>query len=63
MCYGPLVSDGYATCYNPRDNDVNFATAAFVAHPDTSCDKYRKALEDSLQDMHDLLLRNTRSKL
>lgn len=63
MCYGPLVPDGYATCYNPRDNDVNFATSAFVENPATSCDKYRQALEQSLQDMHDLLLKVTKSKL
>ncbi|XP_075992214.1 carnitine O-acetyltransferase-like isoform X2 [Anticarsia gemmatalis] len=63
MSYGPLVPDGYATCYNPRDNDVNFATSAFVAHPDTACSKYRNALEQSLQDMHDVLLQNTPSKL
>ncbi|XP_049691760.2 carnitine O-acetyltransferase isoform X1 [Helicoverpa armigera] len=63
MCYGPLVPDGYATCYNPRDNDINFATAAFVKHPDTDCDKYRNALEQSLQDMHDVLAKNVTSKL
>lgn len=63
MCYGPLVADGYATCYNPRDNDINFATAAFVEHPDTDCSKYRNALEQTLQDMHDVLLKNVPSKL
>ncbi|XP_022123060.2 carnitine O-acetyltransferase isoform X1 [Pieris rapae] len=63
MCYGPLVSDGYATCYNPRDSDVNFATSAFRRHPDTSCDAYRSALENSLKDMHDVLVQNTQSKL
>ncbi|KAJ8726301.1 hypothetical protein PYW07_000999 [Mythimna separata] len=63
MCYGPLVPNGYATCYNPRDNDINFATAAFVEHPDTDCNKYRSALEQSLQDMHDVLLKNVPSKL
>ncbi|KAH9640832.1 hypothetical protein HF086_014418 [Spodoptera exigua] len=63
MCYGPLVADGYATCYNPRDNDINFATAAFVEHPDTDCNKYRSALEQSLQEMHDVLLKNVPSKL
>lgn len=63
MCYGPLVADGYATCYNPRDNDVNIATAAFVAHRDTSCGEYRAALERALQHMHDLLLANVPSKL
>ncbi|XP_050360681.1 carnitine O-acetyltransferase-like isoform X2 [Nymphalis io] len=63
MCYGPLVADGYATCYNPRDNDVNFATAAFAAHPDTASANYRAALEHALADMHDVLLRATQSKL
>ncbi|XP_060802455.1 carnitine O-acetyltransferase isoform X2 [Amyelois transitella] len=63
MCYGPLVANGYATCYNPRDNDVNFATSAFVDNPDTACSKYRAALEQSLQDMQDVLLQNTQSKL
>lgn len=63
MCYGPLVPDGYATCYNPRDNDVNFATSAFTSNSGTNCTKYRNALEQSLQDMHDVLLQNTKSKL
>ncbi|XP_046961406.1 carnitine O-acetyltransferase-like isoform X1 [Vanessa cardui] len=63
MCYGPLVADGYATCYNPRDDDVNFATAAFAAHPDTASATYRAALEHALTDMHDVLLRATQSKL
>ncbi|KAG7311587.1 hypothetical protein JYU34_002635 [Plutella xylostella] len=63
MCYGPLVADGYATCYNPRERDVNFATSAFNSHPATSCQSYRAALEDSLKDMHDVLLQATPSKL
>ncbi|RVE41560.1 hypothetical protein evm_013794 [Chilo suppressalis] len=63
MCYGPLVDNGYATCYNPRDNDVNFATSAFKANAETDCNKYRGALEKALQDMHDVLLLTTSSKL
>ncbi|KPJ15173.1 Carnitine O-acetyltransferase [Papilio machaon] len=64
MCYGPLVEDGYATCYNPRDDDVNFATSAFRRNPDTGCGPYRAALEQSLQDMHHLLLQqHAKSKL
>ncbi|XP_059048863.1 carnitine O-acetyltransferase-like [Achroia grisella] len=63
MCYGPLVPDGYATCYNPRDNDINFATSSFLSNSETACDKYRAALEQSLQDMHDVLLQNTKAKL
>ncbi|KAJ2953579.1 hypothetical protein O0L34_g1184 [Tuta absoluta] len=63
MCYGPLVANGYATCYNPRDDDVNFATSAWHTNPETSCAKYRAALELAMQDMHDLLLKTTQSKL
>ncbi|KAL0849138.1 hypothetical protein ABMA28_013487 [Loxostege sticticalis] len=63
MCYGPLVPNGYATCYNPRDNDVNFATSSFASNTETDCGKYRTALEQSLQDMHDVLLKSTQSKL
>lgn len=63
MCYGPLVPNGYATCYNPRNDDVNFATSAFVSNPETSCVKYRSALEEALQDMHDVILHSTPSKL
>ncbi|XP_069365666.1 carnitine O-acetyltransferase-like isoform X2 [Maniola hyperantus] len=63
MCYGPLVADGYATCYNPRDNDVNFATAAFAAHSATAAAHYRTALEHAMRDMHDVLLHTARSKL
>ncbi|KAL4704063.1 hypothetical protein ACJJTC_001985 [Scirpophaga incertulas] len=63
MCYGPLVPNGYATCYNPRDNDVNFATSAFSDNAESDCDMYRAALEQSLQDMHDILLQNTKAKL
>ncbi|CAH0726669.1 unnamed protein product, partial [Brenthis ino] len=56
MCYAPLVADGYSTCYNPRDDDVNFATAAFRAHPDTAAAPYAAALARALTDMRDLLL-------
>ncbi|XP_077291929.1 carnitine O-Acetyl-Transferase [Arctopsyche grandis] len=63
MCYGPLVPDGYAICYNPRANDINFAAAAFNACPETSAAKYRNALENSLVDMHNVLLQSTQSKL
>ncbi|CAH2104729.1 unnamed protein product [Euphydryas editha] len=63
MCYGPLVGDGYATCYNPRDDDVNFATAAFAAHRDTSSARYRAALARALRDMRRVLLHAVDSKL
>lgn len=63
MCYGPLVPDGYACCYNPRDKDMNFAVSAFVEHPETSAAKFRLALESSLLDMHNVLIKTQKSKL
>lgn len=63
MCYGPLVEDGYACCYNPRSNDINFAVSAMKSNPDTNASTYRKALENSLTDMHDLLLKTQKHKL
>lgn len=63
MCYGPLVEDGYACCYNPRDNDMNFGISAFKSNSITSADRFRVALEDSLYDMQDILLRTQKSKL
>ncbi|XP_008193031.2 carnitine O-acetyltransferase isoform X1 [Tribolium castaneum] len=63
MCYAPLVPDGYGCCYNPRANDMNFAVSAFVEHPDTTATQFRKALEESLQDMHDVLAKTQKSKL
>ncbi|KAI4464457.1 carnitine o-acyltransferase [Holotrichia oblita] len=63
MCYGPLVPDGYACCYNPRSNDMNFAVSAFVEDPTTSAPKFREALEKSLLDMHNVLVKIGKSKL
>lgn len=63
MCYGPLVPDGYACCYNPRPNDINFGVSAFASHPDTSATYFREALETSLLDMSNVLLKTQKSKL
>ena len=63
MCYGPMVPDGYACCYNPRPNDINFAISAFTDHPDTSARTFRQNMERSLIDMHDLLAKTQKSKL
>lgn len=63
MCYGPLVPDGYGCCYNPRTNDMNFAVSAFVEDPGTSAAKFRETLENSLLDMHNVLVKTGKSKL
>lgn len=63
MCYGPLVMDGYGCCYNPRDNDMNFAISSMVSNRETSSDKFHEALETSLMDMHNVLLKTQKHKL
>ena len=55
MCYGPLVPDGYGCCYNPRDTQINFGTSACNSSPATVAADFRTALENSLNDMFNLL--------
>lgn len=56
MCYGPLVPDGYAVCYNPRPEHVNFSVSAFNCCDDTNAAKLARGLEKALDDMKNLLL-------
>lgn len=56
MCYGPLVPDGYGCCYNPQANSIFFGTSAFNSSPETDSATFRAALEQSLMDMHDVML-------
>ena len=57
MCYGPLVPDGYGCCYNPRADEIVFGTSAFNSDPNTSAVKFSQALDQSLTDMKDVLMR------
>lgn len=63
MCYGPLVNNGYATCYNPRNDNIIFGISTFKDDPDTALFGYKEALEKSLEDMQNLFIQNTPSKL
>lgn len=56
MCYGPLVNDGYGCCYNPRDEDINFGISTFRSCEQTSAISFKESLENSLDDMQDLLV-------
>ncbi|XKL63030.1 hypothetical protein PGB90_005394 [Kerria lacca] len=58
MCYGPLVIDGYACCYNPRNEDMNFAISAFRSSKQTNAAFFRESLENSLDDMKNLIMSN-----
>lgn len=63
MCYAPLVANGYGCCYNPRSDTINFGVSAFNSSPETQAPEFKKALEDSLTQMHDVLLLAQSSKL
>lgn len=58
MCFGPLVPDGYGCCYNPRGDAIFFGTSAFNSSPETDSATFREALEQSLLEMQDILLRD-----
>uniref|UniRef100_A0A8B9L593 Carnitine O-acetyltransferase b n=1 Tax=Astyanax mexicanus TaxID=7994 RepID=A0A8B9L593_ASTMX len=55
MCFGPLVPDGYAVCYNPQPDHVHFSVTAFNCCEDTNAEKLAVTLESTLQDLQDLL--------
>lgn len=57
MCYGPLTMDGYGCCYSPRNNDIYFGLSSMRSNAETSTDKFRKSLEESLQLMQQLLVK------
>lgn len=63
MIYGPLVEDGYACCYNPRPNNINFGTSAFRSSPETSAINFKQAIDSSLIEMHHLLETTLTAKL
>jgi len=64
LCFGPLVSDGYGCCYNPRSNDIFLPCSALSSCPDTSATAFRDSVEKSLLEMRLLALENVQqSKL
>lgn len=64
MCFGPLVPDGYGCCYNPRGDVMLFGLSAFNSSPETDSGNFRDALQQSLMDMHDVMLKDgLKSKL
>ena len=63
MCYGPVVPDGYGCCYNPRNNQINFAVSAFNSNPTTCAVKFGKALESSLEEIQMIAVSCMPSKL
>jgi hypothetical protein len=55
MCYGPVVPDGYASCYNPLGNTINFGLAAFKLGHGTDVQAFYDALIKSFDDMEKVM--------
>lgn len=55
MCYGPLVPDGYAVCYNPLFSHINFAVTAFNCCQETNAELLAGSLQGALDDVGALL--------
>lgn len=55
MCYGPLVPDGYAVCYNPLYSHINFAVTAFNCCQETNAELLAGSLQKALDDVGALL--------
>lgn len=55
MCYGAVVPDGYACCYNPLGNTINFGLSAFKSCRTNDINAFHDALVDSFDDMEKVL--------
>uniref|UniRef100_F7ALU3 Choline O-acetyltransferase n=1 Tax=Monodelphis domestica TaxID=13616 RepID=F7ALU3_MONDO len=53
-CYGPVVPNGYGTCYNPQAEHILFCISSFHDCKETSSIKFAKAIEESLIEIRDL---------
>uniref|UniRef100_A0A8D3DIC4 Choline/carnitine acyltransferase domain-containing protein n=1 Tax=Scophthalmus maximus TaxID=52904 RepID=A0A8D3DIC4_SCOMX len=55
MCFGPLVPDGYAICYNPQADHVHFSITAFNCCEETHAETLAVTLKDTLCQLQELL--------
>ncbi|XP_049646731.1 choline O-acetyltransferase [Suncus etruscus] len=53
-CYGPVVPNGYGTCYNPQAESILFCISSFHGCRETSSTKFSEGVEASLLEMRDL---------
>ncbi|XP_067620798.1 carnitine O-acetyltransferase isoform X2 [Eurosta solidaginis] len=56
MAYGPAVDDGYACCYNPRENDMILACSCWRDNQTTNVDTFASMLREVLLEMRTLLI-------
>ncbi|XP_071383593.1 carnitine O-acetyltransferase b isoform X1 [Centroberyx affinis] len=55
MCFGPLVPDGYAICYNPQADHVHFSITAFNCCEETHAETLALTLNNTLCQLQELL--------
>jgi carnitine O-acetyltransferase len=55
LFFGPLVTNGYGSCYNLHADKMLISISAFKACEETSIEKFCEALEQSLYDMKKVL--------
>nr|XP_057903598.1 carnitine O-acetyltransferase b [Doryrhamphus excisus] len=55
MCFGPLVPDGYAVCYNPQSDHVHFSIIAFNCCEETNAEILGVTLRETLCQIQELL--------
>uniref|UniRef100_A0A4W5NTC8 Carnitine O-acetyltransferase b n=1 Tax=Hucho hucho TaxID=62062 RepID=A0A4W5NTC8_9TELE len=55
MCFGPLVPDGYAVCYNPQSDHVHFSITAFNCCEETQAETLAATLHSTLCQLQELL--------
>ncbi|KAH9280349.1 Choline O-acetyltransferase [Echinococcus granulosus] len=58
MCYGAVVPDGYGAAYNPHPNNIVAVISCWKSDPNTNATRFAELLEESLVEMHDLVLSN-----
>ncbi|CAG0889905.1 unnamed protein product [Cyprideis torosa] len=63
MFFGPMFPDGYAICYNPREDCINLGLSSFKSCPETFSREFRNQLEKSLLQMRDISLSYSKAKL
>ncbi|XP_036321459.1 carnitine O-acetyltransferase isoform X2 [Rhagoletis pomonella] len=56
MVYGPAADDGYACCYNPRENDIILACTCWRDNHTSNVDTFVCTLREALLEMQQLLV-------
>ncbi|KAM4715962.1 choline O-acetyltransferase b isoform 1-T3 [Anableps anableps] len=57
-CYGPVVPNGYGSCYNPQPHHIVFSVSSFWENTETSSAVFVKALNEGLLEIRDLCNRS-----